>query len=289
MINPAPLHFYFFGGIFSLSFLLLIAATPILMSDWMTSGLFLGLFIGVILFSFIACYRWVFVSKRPAKAMMLEFGTLLITLHPFVFGIHHWPPLTEGSELIQTSNWWENINLVFGLVVLFITTCVAYGIAYSRSDKESLRKYSNIEWTLFQVEPGTGKYSRFKNFPIIHSLYWPLIFLGVFYVLWFSNHFSHVEELNEDLKLISLFGMCAMILCYLCGLAFGEGIRLIQIERDLNRGKFEIAGFEHLIRWRHDYVKYHLPAPIRKLNLRLFNQHVEAYERLQNKVKSSRT
>jgi len=108
MINPAPLHFYFFGGIFSLSFLLLIAATPILMSDWMISGLFLGLFIGVILFSFIACYRWVFVSKRPAKAMMLEFGTLLITLHPFVFGIHHWPPLTEGSELIQTSNWWEN-------------------------------------------------------------------------------------------------------------------------------------------------------------------------------------
>ncbi len=43
------------------------------------------------------------------------------------------------------------------------------------------------------------------------------------------------------------------------------------------------------MKWRHDYVKYHLPAPIRKLNLRLFNQHVEAYERLQNEVKSSRT
>jgi len=107
--------------------------------------------------------------------------------------------------------------------------------------------------------------------------------------MWFANQYAQVADLKEDLKLISLLGMCSMILCYLCGLVFGEGIRLIQIERYLNKGKFEIEGLEHLKRWRHDYVKYHLPAPIRKLNLRLFNQHVEAYERLQNEVKSSRT
>lgn len=289
MIKPAPLHFYFFGGIFSLSFLLLIAATPILMASWMTTGVFLCLFIGIFLSSSITCYRWVFVSKRPVKAMMLEFGTVLITLHPFVFGVHHWSPLTDSSDLIQTSHWWENINLVFGLGVLFITTCVAYAIAYSRSDEDSLKRYSNLEWTLFNIDLRTVKYRRLKNFPIIHTLYWPLILLGTFYVLWFRNRFSHVAELNEDLKLIFLFGMCAMILCYLCGLAFGEGVRLIQIERFLNRGKFEIADLEHLMRWRHDYVKYHLPAPIRKLNLRLFNQHVEAYKRLQKQIKSSRT
>lgn len=289
MINPAPLHFYFFGGIFSLSFLLLLAATPFYMATWMTTGIFFGLFIGIIFFSSTVCYRWVFVSKRPIKATMLEFATLLAAVHPFVFGIHHWPPLTDHSELIQTVYWWENINLVFGVGVLLITTAVAYVIAYSRSDKASLETYSSLAWTVFQIDLRTGKYSRRKNFPIIHWLYWPLIVLGVFYILWFSNHYAHVADLKEDLKLIALAGMCSMILCYLCGLVFGEGIRLVQIERQMAKGNLEIDGFEHLLRWRHDYVKYHLPAPIRKLNLRLFNQHVEAYERLQNKVKTSRT
>ncbi|MCR2746124.1 hypothetical protein [Limnobacter parvus] len=289
MINPAPLHFYFFGGVFSLSFLLLIAATPLYTATWMSTGIFLCLFIGIILFSFFVCYQWVFVSKRPVKATMLEFATLLAALHPFAFGIHYWDPLTDHSKLIQTTHWWENINLVFGIGVLLITTAVAYAIAYSKSDKASLETYSNLEWSIFQIDLRTRKYGRRKNFPIIHTLYWPLILTGVFYISWFANQYAHTADLKEDLKLISLIGMCSMILCYLCGLVFGEGIRLIQIERYLNKGKFGIEGLEHLLRWRHDYVKYHLPTPIRKLNLRLFNQHVEAYERLQNKVKTSRT
>jgi len=289
MINPAPLHFYFFSGIFSLALLLLIAATPLYMATWMTPSIFLCLFISIILFSSIVCYQWVFVSNRPVKATMIEFATLLVAVHPFVFGIHHWPPLTDHSELIQTMRWYENINLVFGICVLLITTAVAYVIAHSRSDESSLETYSSLEWTIFQVNLRTGKYSRRKNFPILHTLYWPLVLAGVFYITWFANQYTHVADLEEDLKLIALVGMCSMILCYLCGLVCGEGIRLIQIERYLNKGKFEIDGLEHLQRWRHDYVKYHLPAPIRKLNLRLFNQHVEAYERLQNEVKSSRT
>lgn len=289
MINPAPLHFYFLGGILSLSFLLLIAATPLYMATWMTTGIVLCLFASIVLFSSVVCYQWVFVSKRPIKATIIEFTTLLIAVHPFVFGIHHWPPLTDHSELIQTSHWYENINLVFGVCVLLITTVVAYAIAYSRSDKSSLETCSGLEWTIFQINLRTRKYSRRKNFPIIHTLYWPLVLAGGFYIMWFASQYAQVEDLKEDLKLISLLGICSMILCYLCGLVFGEGIRLIQIERYSNKGKFEIEGLEHLKRWRHDYVKYHLPAPIRKLNLRLFNQHVKAYEDLQKTKYQSRS
>ncbi len=288
MTNPAPLHFYFFGVVFSLAFLMLIAATPLYLATWMTIGIFIYLFICTIIFSFIVCYYWIFVSKRPMKATMLEFATLLMVLHPFVFGIHHWPPLTDHSEPIQTVNWWENINLVFGVGVLLTSTVVAYLIAHSRSDKSSLETCPNLEWTIFQIDLRTRKYSRRHNFPIIHALFWPLIMLGVFYILWFNNHYAHVADLEEDLKLISLVGMCSMILCYLSGLVFGEGIRLIQIQRRLDHGEFETAGMEHLKRWRHDYVKYHLPTPVRKLNLRLFNQHVEAYERLKKENKTSR-
>lgn len=71
-------------------------------------------------------------------------------------------------------------------------------------------------------------------------------------------------------------------------LFLGQALHLIQLERKTGQS-FEPRNFEERLRWRHDYVKYHLPAPIRKLNLRLFNQHVEAYERLQNEVKTSRT
>jgi hypothetical protein len=288
MISPAPLHYYFFCGIFSLSFLLLLAATPLYFGPWMTSSLFFSMLIGIVLLSSVVCYRWVFVSKRPVKATVTEFSIMVTVLHPFVFGVHHWPPLTDTSKLIQTIHWWENINLVFGVGVLLITAAVAYAIAYSRSDQASLEKCTHLEWTFFQVHLQTGKYSRRKNFPIIHTLYWPLILLGIVYIAWFANHYAHVADLQGELALISLACLCAMILCYLSGLVLGEGIRLIQIEHRLNKGQFEIEGLEDLLRWRHDYVKYYLPAPIRKLNLRLFNQHVEAYERLQKTNKASR-
>ncbi len=73
------------------------------------------------------------------------------------------------------------------------------------------------------------------------------------------------------------------------GIALGEAIRLIELERLMGRGSFKLYDFEKRLLWRHDYVKYHLPSPIRKLNLRLFNQHVEAYQRFQKEVKTSRT
>jgi hypothetical protein len=289
MISPAPLHYYFFGGIFSLSFLLLIAATPLYVAPWMTSNLFFSAFIGIILLSSIVCYQWVFISKRPIKSTMIEFATLLAVMHPFVFGLHHWPPLTDSSKLIQTTHWWQNINLVFGITVLVSSTLVSYLMARTKSGQDYVNTHPHLEWTLFEVDLRNKKYGRRKNFPIIHTLYWPLVSLGIIYIIWFAKQYADVADLKEDLTLISLAGMCAMILCYLCGLVFGEGIRLIQIELHFKKGNFEIEGLEHLQRWRHDYVKYHLPAPIRKLNLRLFNQHVEAYERLQKTGKASRT
>lgn len=282
MSNPAPLHHHFFGGVFSLSFLIAIGFAPVIASDWATPTVLLGLLICIVAFSALACYQWLFVSKRPVTSTMNEYVILLTTLHPFAFGIHHWTPLTKNSQLIETMNWWENINLVFGIAVLLISSTAAYSIARNKSNAYSTNSSQRLEWTLFYVDLQTCKYGRLRNFPILHKLFWPLAFGGIVYLAWFAISYSHPEHIREDLKLIVLIGICSMMLCYLTGLVIGEGIRLIQLEQQLGKDKFEIDGFEHLLRWRHDYVKYHLPAQIRKLNLRLFNQHIEAYERLQN-------
>ena len=67
----------------------------------------------------------------------------------------------------------------------------------------------------------------------------------------------------------------------------GQAAHLLSLERQAGKA-LRLLALEQRLKWRHDYVKYHLPWPLRKLNLRLFNQHVEAYEQLQAQVKTSR-
>ena len=100
-----------------------------------------------------------------------------------------------------------------------------------------------------------------------------------------------ISVTTQDLKML-IAKIAAMIPTgFIVGAIFlflGQAIHLIKLERKSGR-TLELRDFNERLRWRHDYVKYHMPAPVRKLNLRLFNQHVETYERLQKQTKASRT
>jgi hypothetical protein len=95
----------------------------------------------------------------------------------------------------------------------------------------------------------------------------------------------------SDLRILLVRMACMIPTGFYYGVMFlflGQAVHLIAFERT-TACSLKLRDFDERLKWRHDYVKYHLPAPIRKLNLRLFNQHVEAYERLQKEIKTSRT
>lgn len=219
-----------------------------------------------------------FHSRRSPQATFIKTLVLLVSLYPFVFGIQWWGPLTEMSRTIPLANWFENLSAVFAGVVVITTTVVSYFIACRRSSESQLNSGKPINWTLFQVDPTQLTYGRIRNFPIIHSLYWPLTGFGLLYLGWYLSFHATHQHLIDQVKLIAISGLITMILGYIEGLACGECLRMIQLAYRWKRGPFYVAGQDDLVKWRHDYVKYHLPAPIRMLNLRLFNQHVEAYE-----------
>ncbi|HEX4880365.1 MAG TPA: hypothetical protein VFV39_11005 [Limnobacter sp.] len=88
---------------------------------------------------------------------------------------------------------------------------------------------------------------------------------------------------TEDIEVKRLIGTVGAMIPsgFFWGLTFmtlGQVAHLFAFEKKAAK-QFTLKNFDLRLKWRHDYVKYHLPTPIRKLNLRLFNQHVEAYER----------
>lgn len=285
---PPPQH-NFIAILLSSCFVLLMAEIPFLFTtDWTIPDVLFATALNLIL-SFVLWYWWLFGSKRPIRSVLIFQFSLLLIVHPFVIGIHHWNIVSGSGDMLVLSGWIEFVNPNFALLVLLTSTLGAYAIARNRSDQQSLRSYSTIEWTLLTIDIKNRTFGSMKNLPFIHWLYWPLCLLGAIYLWWFINKFADQPGLISNVQIIAIVQMNTMILTYRVGLLLGEGLRLIQIEKMTPGTQFHLENFDEFMKWRHDYVKHHLPTPIRKLNLRLFNQHVEAYERLQNGVKSSRT
>lgn len=285
---PPPQH-NFIAILLSSCFVLLMAEIPFLFTTgWTISDAIFAITLNLLL-SFVLWYWWLFGSKRPIRSVLIFQLSLLLIVHPFIIGVHHWDLVSGSGDILALSCWIEFINPNFALLVLLTSTLGAYAIARNRSDQQSLRSYSTIEWTLLTIDLKNRTFGSMKNLPFIHWLYWPLCLIGGAYLFWFINEFADQPGLVSNVKIIGIVQMITMILAYRVGLFLGEGFRLIQIEKMTPGTRFHLENFDEFMKWRHDYVKYHLPAPIRKLNLRLFNQHVEAYERLQKEVKSSRT
>jgi len=285
---PPPQH-NFIAILFSSSFVLLMAEIPFLFtSDWTIMDVLSAIVINLV-FSFVLWYWWLFGENRSIRTVVIFQFALLLMVHPFIIGLHHWEIISGSGDIFALKHWIEFVNLNFGLLVLLISSLGSYTIARRRSDQQALKGYSIIEWTLLTIDLKSRTFGSMKNLPFIHWLYWPLCLVGGAYLLWFINEFANQPGLMSNVKIIGIVQMITMILAYRVGLFLGEGFRLIQIERRTPGIQFHLENFDAFLKWRHDYVKYHLPAPIRKLNLRLFNQHVEAYERLQKDVKTSRT
>ena len=288
-LSLPPTHNRFVSVVISSSFLWLIAEVPFLFNtDWSVTDVLVATLFNLA-FSFVLFYWWLFGDNRPIRTIVIFHMALLAIMHPFIIGIHHWDIVGGSGNMLSLQRCIEFVNLNFGILVLIVSTLAAYTIAKKKSDAQSLRSYSSLEWTLLTLNMKNHTFGSMKNLPFIHSVYWPLCVVGGVYLLWFMNEFADYPTLISNVKIMAIVQMVAMILVYRVGLVLGEGLRLIQIERMIPGAKFHLDNFEEFLKWRHDYVKYHLPAPIRKLNLRLFNQHVEAYERLQQEVKISRT
>lgn len=171
--------------------------------------------------------------------------------------------------------------LIFNCVVLAVCSVGAYLNSARKLSPETYAKGDEIELWQFTLCPKSGTYDidlQPRKFP---GLIVVLAFLS-FILIWFVEN-SIPPDHPKYLRYL-VFNLCSvgmtMIIGVFAGVTIGESLYMIYFQRKQAIPSFVYCDMKTRMKWRHDYVKYHLPAPIRRLNLKLFNQHVQAYEQL---------
>lgn len=267
--------FYAYGVAIPLSYLLDLSAQA-------TTALFAT----VILFVVSVLYYIVFIAQvNIANALKLSIFILpatCLTTFPEVLGMVLDAPIFLSNESRYFNFWYALAVATISYIWALIDTNVKIN-----KGKADIRKPIEL-WTIniYLADHSFEDKDKQQSLTALVTT-WVLVGVMMIYVFVFPT----ITTESDDLKLL-LAKVGAMIpTAALVGILFmfiGQATSVIRLERELGN-PLTFRNHHLRMKWRHDYVKYHLPAPIRKLNLRLFNQHVEAYERLQNKVKSSRT
>jgi hypothetical protein len=251
------------------------------------AALVMGFPIVLILYSGWA-YHFLFRSNLSPRAYIVE----------SLIGIATFSPLTMQPDLLlatagplaATQNISTYLNSIFAVMVLLISFFWAYRRAHHHTPRVGSSSGSVAEWLTLDLDLDEHAYLSPPGIKRLTPLFIAFSALGGVLLL---VTYMDLGDVNSDTQKVLLIRTCSMaitIIVYsLLGASLAEALCLINIEKRQAKRPLRVYDFDERPKWRHDYVKYHLPAPIRKLNLRLFNQHVEAYERLQNEVKSSRT
>lgn len=245
-----------------------------------------ALFATVSLLVISVLYYVVFVAQvNIANALKLSIFILPITClttFPEVLGMVLDAPIFLSNESRYFNSWYALAVATISYIWALIDTNVQIN-----KGKVDIRKPIEL-WTInvYLADHSFEDRDKQKSLTAL-VITWVLIGVMMIYVFVLPT----ITTEPDDLKLL-LAKVGAMIpTAALVGILFmfmGQASSVMRLERELGN-PLTFRNHHLRMKWRHDYVKYHLPAPIRKLNLRLFNQHVEAYERLQNEVKSSRT
>ena len=231
-------------------------------------------------------YYVVFVAQvNIVNALKLSIFILPITClttFPEVLGMVLDAPIFLSNESRYFNSWYALAVATISYIWALIDTNVQIN-----KGKVDIRKPIEL-WTInvYLADHSFEDRDKQKSLTAL-VITWVLIGVMMIYVFVLPT----ITTEPDDLKLL-LAKVGAMIpTAALVGILFmfmGQTTSVMRLERELGN-PLTFRNHHLRMKWRHDYVKYHLPAPIRKLNLRLSNQHVEAYERLQNEVKSSRT
>lgn len=233
-------------------------------------------------------YHFLFRSNLSPRVYIVESLIGIVTYAPFTMQ----PDLllATAGPLAATQNISTHLNSIFAVIVLLISFFWAFLNARHQTPRGGGGGDPEASWLTLDLDLDEHAYLSPPGIKRLTPLLIAFSALGGVLLL---LAYMDLGNINSDAQKVLLMRTCSMaitIIVYsLMGASLAEALCLINIERHQAKGPLRVYDFDKRLKWRHDYVKYHLPAPIRKLNLRLFNQHVEAYERLQNKVKSSRT
>ena len=267
--------FYAYGAVVPLAYLLDL-------SEQATTALFAT----VILLVVSVFYYVVFIAQvnitNALKLSIFILPTTCLTTFPEVLGMVLDAPIFLSNESRYFNSWYALAVATISYFWALIDTNVQIN-----KGKADIRKPIEL-WTInvYLADHSFEDRDKQKSLTAL-VITWVLIGVMMIYVFVLPT----ITTEPNDLKLL-LAKVGAMIpTAALVGILFmfmGQTTSVMRLERELGN-PLTFRNHHLRMKWRHDYVKYHLPAPIRKLNLRLFNQHVEAYERLQNEIKTSRT
>ena len=228
-------------------------------------------------------YHVAFVSpvniSFAAKLSIFSLPVVCLPTFPEVLG-----KLIDSPKLFSNESLYFNAS--YALVIAVLSYVWAFIDTNHQFNKNAAPNRNRIElWTvnIYLSDHSFEDLEQQRNLKALVSS-WLLVGIVMVCTLVLPTISSEVDDLK---LLIAKIG--AMIpTAALIGINFlylGQATRIVQFERKIGI-PLSFRNYPMRMKWRHDYVKYHLPAPIRKLNLRLFNQHVEAYERLQQEVKT---
>ncbi|WP_138519433.1 hypothetical protein [Limnobacter alexandrii] len=233
-------------------------------------------------------YHFLFRSSLSPRVYIVESLIGIATYTPFTMQ----PDLlfATADSLTAIQNIPTFFNSTFAVMVLLISFFWASRSASQHTPKVGSSSSSEASWLTLDLDLDEHTYLSPPGMKRLTPLFIAFSALGGALLL---LALMDVGEVNSDTQKALIVRTCSMaitiIIYSLLGASLAEALCLIKIEKHQAKGPLRVYDFDERLKWRHDYVKYHLPAPIRKLNLRLFNQHVEAYERLQKQIKSSRT
>jgi hypothetical protein len=233
-------------------------------------------------------YHFLFRSSLSPRVYIVESLIGIVSYAPFTMQ----PDLlfATASPLSATQNIPTFFNSIFAVMILLISFFWAYRNAHHHTPRVGSGSSTEASWLTLDLDLDEHAFLSPPGMRRLTPLFIAFSALGGTLLL---LALVDVGDVNSDTQKALIVRTCSMaitiIIYSLLGASLAEALCLITIEKHQAKGPLRVYDFDERLKWRHDYVKYHLPAPIRKLNLRLFNQHVEAYERLQNEVKSSRT
>lgn len=262
---------------------LLSTLSPIDLSGWLL------LFCICLIPASIFCYHLIFKFEITTRQLIFINCIGIFTFSIITFQFDFIP--YSHDEPIITSNWiLERKFFIFSLISLLASMVSAYIHAVRVLKDTPYLKTKNIELWHLQLFPESNTHDFWITPKRIWQLLFALTTIGgtILYLAITSMDETHPRFIHF-VTTHSIIFLLILILHTLAGITLGESIAVATLEKKLAISPSIYCDMDVRIKWRHDYVKYHLPVPIRKLNLRLFNQHVEAYERLQKQVKSSRT
>ncbi|WP_370261374.1 hypothetical protein [Limnobacter sp.] len=251
-------------------------ATPLAWALEWSVVTWLIVFLSASLTAYVWLYYTVFVMPSVTLSSVV-IGILALTPLSVIFTFPELLAWRIGSNLFE-SDQARFFNAFYSLVAAIIGFSWAYLDTHIRLEKHkdsptepvclmSINIYSSAHCFETSEAP-----RGIKTLAIVLFIV-GLIMLQLFLVPSVSAETTQVKNLIAKVGVMIPSG-------YFWGLTFmtlGQVIYLIAHEGKASK-KFVLRNFDQRLKWRHDYVKHHLPAPIRALNLRLFNQHIEAYQ-----------